>query len=130
MPPKKKSSQRGKGLKEVLQFVKDHKLISSGLAMIPHPAAQIASKAAKMVGLGKKKKKKTRGGSMFGQVQWPMHVADGQKGGSFIGDLGSGLGSVLGGLGGGLGQALGGLGSGIGHVIHGGGRRTLVKAKL
>lgn len=35
------------------KFVKDNKLISTGLSFVPHPAAQLASQAAKQLGVGR-----------------------------------------------------------------------------
>ena len=92
MPPKRKT-QKGAGIMDVLKFVKDNKLISRGLGIIPHPGLQAASTLAGMAGLGKKKKthrKKQNGRGIFG-------------------DLGSGLGSVFGGLGSGVGSVAKGL---------------------
>lgn len=40
------------GLKSVHDFVKDNKLLSSGLSLLPHPAAQLASQAARTFGYG------------------------------------------------------------------------------
>jgi hypothetical protein len=40
------------GLKTVHDFIKDQHLISKGLSFIPHPGAQIASKAAETLGYG------------------------------------------------------------------------------
>jgi hypothetical protein len=90
MPARK---QTGKGtLGDVANFIRNQKLISKGLGMIPHPAAQAASQIAGLVGLGKPKKKKKK-----------------QTGKGIFGDLGGGIGSALGGLGGGVGSALRGL---------------------
>ena len=79
MPPKKKTktprkSQKGAGaIKDVLKFVRDNKLISKGLGMIPHPIAQVASKGASMVGLGKKKKKRAPKKQMqHSPIYWPL----------------------------------------------------------
>lgn len=101
MPRKLRSHSRQSGegvvdaLKTVGQFVRDQKLISKGLGLIPHPGAQAASQIAKMVGLGEKKKKK--------KAKKPQH------GGSFFSDLGGGIGNVFGGLGGGIGNVARGL---------------------
>ena len=91
MPTKRK--QTGKGIIDVLKFVKDNKVISRGLGLIPHEGAQVASQLASMAGLGKKKKRK---------------VHRKQHGKGIFSDLGSGIGSVF-----------GGLGSGVGSVAHG-----------
>ncbi len=40
------------GLKSVHDFIKDKKLVSKGLSFIPHPAAQVASKAVDVFGYG------------------------------------------------------------------------------
>ena len=92
--PKRK--QTGKGVMDVLKFVKDNKLISKGLGLIPHPGAQTAAAIAGMAGLGKKKKRK---------------VAKKQHGRGIFSDLGGGIGSVFGGLG------------SIAHGLFGGGKK-------
>ena len=96
--PKRK--QNGKGIMDVLKFVKDNKLISKGLGLIPHPGAQTAAAIAGMAGLGKKKKRK---------------VAKKQHGRGIFSDLGGGIGSVFGGLGSGVGS--------IAHGLFGGGKK-------
>ena len=133
MAPKRKTprkSQKGAGVvKDVLKFVRDNKLISKGLGMIPHPAAQVAAKGASLVGLGKKKKKK-RGpkkitaASMANLLASPTRtrktpvrvsraVAHGypanQVGAGFFSDLGGGIGNIFGGLGGGIGSVARGM---------------------
>ena len=74
---KKKSSkrpQKGKGiLKDGWNFVKDNKIISRGLGMIPHPVGQGAAWAARQVGLG----------------QQP------QRGAGIFSDIGGGIGSIV-----------------------------------
>jgi len=68
----KKKVQKGRGvLQDGWNFVKDNKVISRGLSLIPHPAAQGASWAAKQVGLG--------------------HA---QNGSGIFSDIGSGIGSI------------------------------------
>jgi hypothetical protein len=47
----------GNVLKPVGNFVKDQKLISTGLSLIPDGRAQVASKVAGAVGLGKRRRK-------------------------------------------------------------------------
>jgi hypothetical protein len=101
MPPKRQS---GRGtLADIGNFVRSQKLISKGLGFVPHPAAQLASQIASMVGLGKKKRRKRP-----------------QRGRGFFSDLGGGIGSVF-----------GGLGSGVGSVAHGlfGGRKKKRRVK-
>ena len=44
------------GIKKGANYIKDNKLISQGLSLIPHPKAQAAARIAKEVGLGKRKK--------------------------------------------------------------------------
>ena len=92
MPPRKKQS--GKGVLDALRtigtVVRDNRLISKGLGLIPHPSAQVASAIASQLGLGKRHKKKK------------------QHGAGIFSDLGGGIGSVF-----------GGLGSGVGSVAHG-----------
>lgn len=103
--PARKKNMRGKGVAgDVVNFVRDNKLISRGLGMIPHPAGQVASQVAKMLGLGRtarrgKAPRKRRG----------------QTGKGIFGDLGSGIGSVFGGLGNGVGS--------IAHGLFGGARK-------
>lgn len=66
--PKRKSStavsMRGKGFFDVLgkvhDFVKDNKLISKGLSMIPNPYAKGGSVVTGLLGYGKRRKKMTR----------------------------------------------------------------------
>ena len=125
MARKTKSGRRkqsGKGFMDVLkainQVAKDNKLISRGLGLIPHPAAQGASWLASQAGYGRPGTKRKCRQCGLGRAK--CH----QKGCGFFDDLGSGLGSVFGGIGSGLGSALGGLGGGIGSIfrgaIHGG----------
>lgn len=117
MPKRKSKSQSGKGvLSDIHRYVKSNKLISRGLALIPHPYAQTGSKVASMLGYGKKKSKrktsksknvvatsavprvrKSRYGS--GKVM----MGRGQTGSGFLNDLGSGLGNFANGLGHGIG---------------------------
>jgi hypothetical protein len=106
MPARKKMT--GKGLMDALRYIKDNKLISKGLGIIPHPYAQGGSYIAKLAGLGKRRKKA------------PKRK---MKGRGFFSDLGAGLGSVAGGLGGGIGSAFNGIGHGIGGAIRGTGKR-------
>ena len=106
MPPKKKPAKaRGKktrraigqsgdgvkdGAKKAFNFAKKHKLVSRGLAMIPHPVAQAASRGAAMVGLGKQGDAPVSGDGIFSDL------------GRGLGGLAHGIGSGLGGLAGGL----------------------------
>ena len=46
------------GIKKVGGIIKDNKLLSGGLSLIPHPYAQLGAKGAGMLGLGRKRKKK------------------------------------------------------------------------
>ena len=93
MPARKK--QTGKGIpQDVFNFLKNHKVISSGLSLIPHPAGQLASVVAKQLGLGKKRKAPKRRT---------------QTGSGIFSDLGGGIGSVFGGLGSGVGSVARGL---------------------
>ena len=94
MPARRK--QHGKGVVgDVAKFIKDQKLISKGLGLIPHPAGQLASQIAGLVGLGRKRKAPVR-----------RRV---QRGGGIFSDLGGGIGSIFGGLGGGIGSVAHGL---------------------
>lgn len=84
----------GTGLaSDIHDFVKQNKLISKGLGLIPHPAAQLASKGASLLGYGRKRK--------------------GQRGRGIFNDIGSGIGNVFGGLGSGIGS--------VAHGLFGGG---------
>ena len=62
---------RGGGSMDVLKgiggFIKDNKLLSTGLSMIPHPAGQVAGQVAGLFGLGRKRKtrRRLRGGSIM-----------------------------------------------------------------
>lgn len=99
MPAKRK--QHGKGvLGDIGSFIKDQKLISKGLGLIPHPAGQLASQIAGLVGLGRKRKTPKR------RVQ---------RGAGIFSDLGGGIGNIFGGLGGGIGS--------VAHGLFGSGRR-------
>jgi hypothetical protein len=73
MPPKKKKGRKKQKGRGIGSFVKDNKLISSGLSMIPHPAAQGLGWVAKQVGLG----------------QQP------QRGKGIFSDIGGGIGSIV-----------------------------------
>lgn len=70
MPPKKRKApkrrkvQNGEGFFDVLKkgfnFVKDNKLLSKGLSLVPHPGAQRVGAIAGQLGLGKGRPKKRR----------------------------------------------------------------------
>ncbi|MDR3543383.1 MAG: hypothetical protein P4L69_20840 [Desulfosporosinus sp.] len=47
------------GVKDAANFVKDNKLISKGLSLIPHPYGQAGSQIAGQLGFGKKRKRRT-----------------------------------------------------------------------
>lgn len=103
MPARKK--QTGKGVAgDIARFIKNQKLISKGLGFIPHPAAQVASQVADLIGLGKKAKRRSQAGK--GPLRSPGIV---QMGGGIFSDLGGGIGNIFGGLGSGLGSVAGGL---------------------
>lgn len=99
MPAKK---QRGRGVADdIKKFVKDNKLVSRGLALVPIPGAGLASGAANLLGWGHRKKKKK---------------VNMMRGSGIFSDIGGGLGSLAGGIGGGLGSLAHGLfGSGHKH---------------
>ena len=102
----RRKTQKGQGIGDVLNFIRDQKLISKGLGLIPHPGAQVASQIAGLVGLGRKrkaKKKKMTGKGIFG-------------------DIGGGIGSIFGGLGSGVGS--------IAHGLFGGSKRKRTVLKL
>jgi hypothetical protein len=103
--PKRKQNGKGISISDVAKYIKDNKLISRGLGMIPHPGAQLASQVASMAGLGKKKRRKPT-----------------QRGRGIFGDIGSGIGSVFGGLGSGVGS--------IAHGLFGGGKKKKVRKNL
>ena len=105
MPARK---QNGKGVGDVLRYIKNNHLISGGLGLLPNPAAQAASTIAKLVGLGKRKRKAPK-----------KHVL---KGRGIFGDLGNGIGSIFGGLGGGLGS--------VAHGLFGSGKRRKRRAVI
>ena len=114
---KRSGKQRGRGIGSALRsagaYIKRHKLLSKGLGLIPHPTAQMASRMAGMVGLGRRRRSKRAGSRRRRRVvavgtSVPMSVPairSMQRGRGFFGDLGGGIGSVLGGLGGGIGSA-------------------------
>lgn len=68
MVRRRKCAQRGDGVLDVLKavgkFAKKHKLISTGLSMINNPKAQKAAAVAKSIGLGKRKRRRTKGGAL------------------------------------------------------------------
>ena len=111
---RRSGKQRGRGIGSALRsagaYIKRHKLLSKGLGLIPHPTAQMASRMAGMVGLGRKRRSKRAGRRRRRVVGLPTSVPLGmQRGRGFFGDLGSGIGSVFGGLGSGVGSAARGL---------------------
>ena len=90
----KRRKQTGSGiLSDIHKFVKDNKLISKGLGMIPNGAAQLASSGASMLGYGKRRKvaKKRR---------VPKRRV--MTGTGIFSDFGSGVGNIFGGIGHGL----------------------------
>ena len=102
--------QRGRGtLGDIANFIRDNKLISKGLGMIPHPAGQFASQLAGMAGLGRRRKKATTGKRRT------------MRGRGIFSDLGGGIGNVFGGLGGGLGS--------VAHGLFGSGRKKGTSGK-
>ena len=121
MARKTKSGRRkqsGRGVMDVLkainQVAKDNKIISRGLGLIPHPAAQGASWLASQIGYGKPAITRLRKCSLCGKGR----VKCVQSGCGFFDDLGSGLGNVFSGIGGGIGSILRG-------AIHGNGRSAI-----
>ena len=54
-----------KGIKKGFNFIKDKKLVSGIASLIPHPAAQGIAQGARLVGMGKGKKK---GGVGVGKI--------------------------------------------------------------
>ena len=68
--PRTRKTLQGEGfmdfLSEVGNFLKDTKLLSTGLSLIPHPAGRMAGGVAGALGLGKKRKakRKQNGGRM------------------------------------------------------------------
>lgn len=53
----RRKTQKGKGIvSDIHKFVKDNKLISKGLGLLPFPGSGIASTAASMLGYGRKRK--------------------------------------------------------------------------
>jgi len=103
--------QRGRGLlKDAAKYIKDKKLISKGLLMIPHPAGQVAGQVARMAGLGRRRRSgKRRVTRLVAPPGIVPVVGRRQRGKGIFSDLGSGIGSVFGGLGHGIGKVAGGL---------------------
>ena len=125
MPTKRKApkrKQRGAGVaKDLHKFIKDNKLISKGLALLPVPGAGYASTAAGMLGYGKKKRK-TRRVAVTVPVASRLVGTRNMVGTGFFSDLGGGIGNVFGGLGGGIGSVARGLfGGGVAD------RRNVIK---
>lgn len=78
------SVQKGTGVvKDAINYIKDHKLISKALSLIPHPIAQGASYLAGQAGLGK--------ANMGG-------YRSSQMGDGFFTDIGNGIGGIARGL--------------------------------
>src|ERR1700743_3309034 len=50
-----------KAIKPAAKFIKDQKLISKGLSLIPHPGAKAAAVAANIAGLGRRRRPVRRG---------------------------------------------------------------------
>ena len=134
----KRKSKRDTGVvKDIHKFVKDNKLISKGLALLPIPGATYAAGAANLLGYGKKKKRIPRRGPPLGvkstktrrvAVTVPVasrlagtHVV--QHGAGFFSDLGGGIGNVFGGLGGGIGSIARGM-------FGGGSSRNVIRTTL
>ena len=93
--PTKRKNMKGKGIvDDGIRFIRDQKLISKGLGLIPHPAGQIAAIIANQLGLGKRKRKRKTPTKMMGK--------------GIFSDIGGGIGNVF-----------GGLGSGVGSIAHG-----------
>ncbi len=99
---RRRGTMRGKGIKEILStvhnIVKDNRLISKGLGMLPSPYAQAAAQGASLLGYGKKRKRRS---ATSGKRT--------MRGRGIFSDLGGGVGNVFGGIGGGLGSAFHGL---------------------
>ena len=103
------TAQNGNGvIGDVARFVKQHRLISRGLGLIPNPAMQLASQGAALVGLGKRKRKR--------RVVRPRVVRPRLVGNGIFSDIGGGIGSIFGGLGGGIGS--------VAHGLFGGKKRA------
>jgi hypothetical protein len=62
--PRTRKTLKGKGFMDFLSgvgnFLKDTKLLSTGLSLIPHPAGRIAGGVAGALGLGRKRKAKRK----------------------------------------------------------------------
>jgi len=86
--PAKRKNQNGAGIIDLLKWGKRNQIISKGLGLMPHPAAQVAARVASMVGLGKKKRKPRK--------------KKAQQGAGFFSDIGGGLGNLAKGIGNGL----------------------------
>jgi len=102
----------------VARFIKDNKLVSKGLGMIPHPGAQAVSQLASMVGLGRRKRRSTtrkRKPGTRARLSGTRKVGTTQVGRGIFSDLGGGIGNVFGGLGGGIGS--------VAHGLFGSGRK-------
>ena len=98
--PKRKMHGSG-ALSDIKDFIVQNKLISKGLGYIPHPAGQVASSVASMLGLGRRKRRA------------PRRRVQGGRG--IFSDFGGGIGNIFGGLGGGVGS--------IAHGLFGSGAR-------
>ena len=91
------TGQSGTGVaSSALKFAKDNKLLSRGLKMIPHPAAQGLGYLVGQAGYGKPKRKHRKRRSK-------------QVGAGLFSDIGGGIGNVFGGLGAGVGSVARGL---------------------
>jgi len=50
------------GLSKVGNWIKDKKIISKGLNLIPHPKAQVASNVADQLGFGRRRRRRKQAG--------------------------------------------------------------------
>ena len=102
MPPKKAEKSKAKrkapkmmqgegffgdlwsGVKKVGSFIKDNKLVSKGLKLIPDSRVQAATRAAEAVGLGKRRRRRPRKMKGMGVGPSPYLMDDRTIGASMI----------------------------------------------
>jgi hypothetical protein len=89
-----RSRQSGKGIGSALmsagRYIKNHRLVSRGLRLIPHPVAQKASAIAHMIGLGPKKRRVRRTQNGKGFIKDLLSEVGGGVGGGMRGLFGAG----------------------------------------
>lgn len=124
MPPKRKNMKmkmNGAGvLSDLHKFIKDQKLISKGLGLLPGGLPAVGSIIADQLGYGQQAPRKRAPRKRAMPMPMPKTMSM-QHGAGIFSDLGNGVGSIFGGIGGGLGN--------LAHGIFGAGKRKKKKMR-